>query len=458
MLINAQNLLFPKKSVTKKYFKAKIIKVLPGSIADKLKVEAGSYLLAIDGNPLRDLLDYQFAIYDTEELELLLEAPYGSTLKLDITKKPDADLGLIFESAVFDKVKLCNNKCIFCFVDQQPEGLRESLYIKDDDYRLSYLQGTYITLTNLTNADKKRIEQLRLGPLYVSVHSTNPELRIKIFNNPLAGDIMDKLKWLESLSIPVHTQIVLCPGFNDGLELERTLKDLSSFTNILSAAIVPVGITIYRKDHLIKEFNKNLALQTLGIINNINNTGKRNFAFASDEIYLLAEKPFPKEEFYDDFPQLEDGVGTARLTLNKFNSLKLPTKLEYPRHIGIITASLAARILTPVFEKLSSIHNLTVDILEIDNKFWGTQVTVCGLIVGKDIILKLNSLKTLPPEIFLPSVMLRKFSSEFLDGITIAQIEQQFNVKIHIINNYYSFEEVLTILKQKKRSPGGKDL
>ncbi|MGD9580238.1 MAG: PDZ domain-containing protein, partial [Vampirovibrionia bacterium] len=239
-----------------KLFKAKIIKTLPGSIAESKGLKPGDSLLAIDNKAIRDLLDYQFAIYDTEKLSLLIEKENAEQQTITITKPADDDLGLIFESGVFDKIKPCNNNCIFCFVDQQPDGLRDSLYIKDDDYRLSYLQGTYITLTNLTSSDKKRIEDLRLGPLYISVHTTNPELRTKILNNKKASDIMDKLIWLEDLGIPVHAQIVVCPGFNDNDELIKTLKDLSKLENVDTVAVVPVGITRFRNNSPLKPFNK----------------------------------------------------------------------------------------------------------------------------------------------------------------------------------------------------------
>lgn len=432
-----------------KYYKAKIIEVLPGSVAESHRIEPGDYLLAIDENPVKDLLDYQFAIYDTDQLDLLIEKADGDKELLYIEKDYSEELGLVFESGVFDKIKLCNNKCIFCFVDQQPEGFRESLYVKDDDYRLSYLQGTYITLTNLTKADKKRIEQLRIGPLYVSVHTTNPELRKTILNNKLAGDILEKLKWLDELFIPVHAQIVVCPGYNDSNELQKTLEDLAKIESIMSVAIVPVGITAFRKDSNLKPFNKEIAQETLQIAESINKKLKRNFAYASDEIYVLGQKPFPNEDFYEGFQQFEDGVGLARLTLDEFNKFSLPDTLKNTKHIGIITAALANKILQQAFKTLNNIKNLQLDVIEVNNEFWGNQVTVCGLIVGKDVIETLNSLKEIPPVLFIPSIMLRKFSNDFLDGITTEQIEKQFNIDIKIIQNPYSFDELINYILEK---------
>lgn len=429
-------------------YKAKILKILPGSIAELHGLKPGNSLLTIDNKAIKDLLDYQFAIYDAEKLSLLVEKDNHKTETILIKKPADDDLGIIFESGVFDKIKACNNKCIFCFVDQQPPGLRDSLYIKDDDYRLSYLQGTYITLTNLTTSDKKRIEDLRLGPLYISVHTTNPDLRIKILNNKKAGDILEKLQWLEDLCIPVHAQIVVCPGVNDGEELKKTLNDLIKLENIETVAIVPVGITKYRGQSILKPFTKELALETLEIIDTINKEKEFTFAFPSDEIFMLADKDIPSEEYYEGFNQLEDGVGLARLTLDQFNSINLPQSLKKKKHIGVITASLAEKILAPAFTKLNNIKDLKLDIIKINNNYWGKHITICGLIVGTDIITQLSAITDIPKDIFLPSIMLRKFSNEFLDGVTTDNIESLFDIKLHILQDPYSFNELIDFINQ----------
>lgn len=427
-------------------YKAKILNILPGSIAELHGLKPGNSLLAIDNKAIKDLLDYQFAIFDAEQLSILVEKDDDKPETIIINKPADDDLGIIFELGVFDKIKPCNNKCIFCFVDQQPPGLRDSLYIKDDDYRLSYLQGTYITLTNLTKEDIKRIEDLRLGPLYVSVHTTNPELRVKMLNNPKAGKILEQLKWLETLDIPVHAQIVVCANFNDGKELEQTLNDLNKMENIETVAIVPVGITKYRRRALLKPFTKQLALETLEIINNINKEKEYTFAFPSDEIFMLADKEIPSEEYYEGFNQLEDGVGLARLTIDQFNTIELPQSLPKKKHIGVITASLAHKILKPIFVKINDIEDLRLDIIEIKNNYWGKHITICGLIAGTDIISQLSSMTDIPKDIFLPSIMLRKFSNEFLDGVTTQNIESLFDIKLHIIQDPYSFEELINFI------------
>ena len=234
------------------------------SIAEELEIQAGDELVSIDNVELKDLIDYNFYT-KTEELTILIKKKNGELEEIELEKDYDEDLGLIFESAVFDKVKPCLNKCIFCFVDQQPKGLRDTLYIKDDDYRLSYLQGTYITMTNLKDEDRERISKLMLGPLYISVHTTNPELRVKMLKNPNAANIINDLKWLKKHQIPIHVQIVLCPEYNDGAELERTLSDLAKFKSIiLSTAIVPVGLTQFRKTEL-KPVTKEIAEKTIEI-------------------------------------------------------------------------------------------------------------------------------------------------------------------------------------------------
>jgi putative radical SAM enzyme (TIGR03279 family) len=429
--------------MNKKYFKARIIEVRPGSIAEKVGIEKGDSLMAIDDAPLRDLLDYQYAVSYARKITLLIEKSDGCQKEIVIDKLPAEDPGLGFESAVFDRVKSCNNKCIFCFIDQQPPGLRDSLYIKDDDFRLSYLQGTYVTLTNLSEQDKNRIEQLRLGPLFVSVHTTDSKLRIKMLGNPKAGDILQKLNWLNDLLIPVHTQIVVCPGYNDGEVLKNTLQELSQIENILSVAIVPAGITKYRQDEKIKQFTKELALQTLEIVKKVNISKGWNFAFPSDEIFLLAEKEIPESDFYCDYPQLEDGVGSARLLWQNFDELTLPEKVLKPLNAAIVTSSSGKQILTNPVARLNKINNLSIEIIEVKNTFMGECVTVCGLLSGKDVLASLKGIKVLPDIIFLPSVMLRKYTEEFLDGMKLCQIAEKTGAKIRVVQNYYSFREIV---------------
>ena len=236
--------------------------VLNGSIAEELEIQKGDEILSIDGAEMLDMIDYNF-LCKSDLLTLEVKKANGEIEEIELEKDFEDELGIVFESAVFDRVKPCLNKCIFCFVDQQPKGLRDTLYIKDDDYRLSYLQGTYITLTNLTDKDRERIKKMHLGPFYVSVHTTNPDLRVKMLRNPAAAKIMDNLSWFRKNKIPFHSQIVLCPGYNDGVELVRTLTDLASLKNtVLSTAIGPVGVTQFRKENL-KKVDEKIAKETI---------------------------------------------------------------------------------------------------------------------------------------------------------------------------------------------------
>ncbi len=261
--------------------------VIKDSIAEELEIAKGDIILSIDEMPMADMIDYNF-MCKTDFLTLEIQKAGTDEIEvIELEKDYDEDLGIIFESAVFDRIKPCLNKCIFCFVDQQPKGLRDTLYIKDDDYRLSYLQGTYITLTNFNDKDKERVARMHLGPFYVSVHTTNPDLRVKMLRNPNAGKIMDNLNWFRKNKIPFHAQIVLCPGWNDGEELERTLQDLSSLkTSLLSVAIVPVGVTQFRTEKLV-QVDEKVAKETIEI------ASKYKKVCCSDEFFLLAGMPIP---------------------------------------------------------------------------------------------------------------------------------------------------------------------
>ena len=322
-----------------------ISEVLKDSIAQELEFQKGDKIISINGEKPQDMIDYRYMMC-CEEVDIELERTNGDIEIFEIEKDFDDDLGIVFESAVFDRIKPCTNHCIFCFVDQQPEGLRKSLYIKDDDYRLSYLQGTYITLTNLTAKDKERIQSLHLGPLYVSVHTTNPELRAKMLNNPKAANILEDLKWLKQADIPIHTQIVLCPGYNDGEELENTLKDFENFKSIIqSIAIVPVGITRFHKNNL-KTLTPQNALHVIKQVEAFNTKLKKHIAMASDEFFLKADYPIPDKKYYDTFAQLEDGVGAIRLLTDDFEKRrkKLPKSVKTPLNLTFAVAQSSVKI------------------------------------------------------------------------------------------------------------------
>jgi len=414
------------------------------SIADELGLESGDKILSLNGVKLKDIIEYRF-MEQVEELELHIKKKNGEEELIEIEKDLEESLGISFVDAVFDRIKPCTNKCIFCFVDQQPKGLRKSLYVKDDDWRLSYLQGTYITLTNFKEEDWERLSALRLSPLYISIHSTNPDVRIKMLNNKRAGNILENLKRLKSLDIDIHGQIVLCPGYNDGKELKRTLDDLRRFKrNLKSLAVVPVGVSKYRVENL-KTVNKKIAEETLDLLDDFNKAMKKNVAMASDEIFLLAERSVPDRKYYGKFVQIEDGVGAIRLFSDSFEKLKKKMKksLKKPVKFTLITGEIGRRI----FEMLDiQVENMELEIPKIKNDFFGEKITVAGLITGSDVLKTLEGREV--SNIILPSVMLREGTEEFLDGITLDNIRKSTGAQIFIVSDCYDFGEILAIINK----------
>ena len=412
-------------------------KVIEGSIAEELEIEPGDEIVSIDETSMLDMIDYNF-LCKSDFLTVEVKKKNGEVEVIELEKDYDEDLGIVFESAVFDRVKPCLNKCIFCFVDQQPKGLRETLYVKDDDYRLSYLQGTYITLTNLTEKDKERIQRMHLGPFYVSVHTTNPDLRVKMLRNPNAGKALENLKWFRKNKIPFHAQIVLCPGLNDGAELERTLSDLAELKNtVLSVAIVPVGVTQFRKESL-KQVDKDCALQTIEI------ASKYNKVCCSDEFFILAEKAIPPAKYYGNFAQLEDGVGAIRMLLEDFKQLELPKSLNKPLKILFATSYAAKAALDEICSKLNRIKNLTAEVVPVKSNYWGRDITIAGLITTDDLIEALNGKEG--DFTVIPSVMLRPYSEDFLDGKTLTYVKEQTGKEFFVIKNIYSMKELTEYL------------
>ncbi len=412
--------------------------VLKNSIAEELDIKEGDILLSIDKQKLQDLIDYQF-LCKNEIITIEIQKQNGQIEEIELEKDFDEDLGIIFESAVFDKVKPCLNNCIFCFVAQQPKGLRKTLYIKDDDYRLSYLQGTYITTTNLTERDKERIAKLHLGPFYISVHTTNPELRINMLKNPNAGKIMENLNWFKSQDIPFHAQIVLCPGYNDGIELKRTLDDLSNLGDaLLSIAIVPVGITQFREQEL-KTVDKKIAEETIKI------SSKYKKVCCSDEFFLLAEKEIPEAKYYGNFSQLDDGVGSLRTLIDDFDSLNLPDKLNKKLSICFACSVAAKTAFEYICTKLNKIQNLNCSISPVKSTYWGKNITVAGLITSEDLI---NTIQNVDADfIVIPSIMLKPFSDIFLDGNSLDYVIKKSGKRLFVCNNNYSVSEVIEQIK-----------
>lgn len=422
--------------------------ILKGSIADELNLNGGDEIISVNSVVPKDIIEYSFLVLD-EELELYVKRKSGEEEIFEIEKDYGEDLGISFESAVFDRVKHCANKCIFCFVDQQPKGLRKSLYVKDDDWRLSYLQGTYITLTNMKEKDWERLLSFHPSHLYVSIHTTNPKLRAKMLNNPNAARITDDLKKLRDNDIKIHAQIVLCPGYNDGDELLRTLEDLKKFKKILnSLAIVPVGVSKFRKEKL-QTVDKKIADFVINSVDEFNSDMKKNIAAASDEFFLIAGREFPDKKYYGKFFQIEDGVGAMRLLIDDFEKCKKKFKkrLKNPVKISLLTGESAACTFEK-FKKEINVQGLEFDVIGVKNRFFGDKINVSGLITGEDMInaIRENGVKCA----IIPSVMLREGSDEFLDGIKISDIKKQFlGVELHIIKDCYRFREILDIINSK---------
>lgn len=409
---------------------AKIISVVPWGIAKEIGLEPGDQILEINGTKLRDIMDFQFEFSQADEVELLVKRKDETEL-ISFDKDIDEELGAEFETPLFNGVQECANKCTFCFIDQQPmEMTRKSLHLKDDDFRLSYLHGSYVTLTNLSRSDRKRIEELRPGPLYISVHATEPELRNHMLGRKQSVSIIDELKWLDSLDIPCHTQIVLCPGLNDGEHLTRTLDELYELKDkpVRSVAIVPVGLTKYHSGGL-KRFGFDDALETISQIEKWNQAHGNDFAFLSDEFYLMTETPIPNYAEYGGYPQLEDGVGVTSLFLDEFSQAteRLPKKINKAKTITWVNGTLAQNTVQKIANIINDkVENLEVKIAAVDSKFWGI-TNVVGLLTGKDLLEALEG-KDLGDAVILPSVMLKENEDIFLDDMHISELEKELGV------------------------------
>jgi len=414
-----------------------------GSIGEEIGFEVGDQLISINGVKPRDLIDYKFLIAE-ENLELKILDEKGNIHKIEIEKDHDDELGLAFTEALFDGLKQCNNKCPFCFIDQQPSGKRKSLYLKDDDYRLSFLYGSYLTLTNLSEQDWLRIDEQRLTPLFVSVHSTEPSLRSKLLRNPKAIDLLKQLNWFSEKRIQIHAQIVVCPEINDGKALEKTINDLFSFARgdypvVLSAAVVPVGLTRFRpsNDGLIpvdsqcaeKVINQVEPLQKFFY----ESTGSR-FAWLSDEWYLIAKKQLPTLNSYEDLPQRENGVGTIRSFLKAMDGAtrNLPKKIFQKRTCSWVVGKLVENELLKPCRRLNKIENFEIHLYGLSSPYWGQEQIVTGLLTGEDLIKGLKG-KNLGDELLLPSVMLKQGEKIFLDDMTLQELGSSLNVSVRIV-------------------------
>lgn len=419
----------------------KIKSIRPGSIADEMGLEAGDFLLSVSGMEMEDIFDYHFLIEDTY-LEILIRKADGEEWELEIEKEYDEDLGIIFENGLMDEYKSCSNKCIFCFIDQMPDGMRDTLYFKDDDSRLSFLQGNYVTLTNMKEKDIERIIRYHLAPINISVHTTNPELRCRMLHNRFAGEKLKLIDRLYEAEILMNGQIVLCKDINDGAELERTISDLSGYLPYMqSVSVVPVGLSRFREGlYPLKPFTKEDAVQVLAVIQKWQEKLYRkygnHFIHAGDEWYIMAEYEMPPKENYDGYVQYENGVGMVRLFQDEL--AKGLAKVQGDgrvREISLATGVLAyPYIQKALWDIQKKYPNLRIHLYRIINDFFGEQITVAGLLTGKDIMKQLTG-KKLGSELLLPGVMFKADEQVFLDDMTLDELENALQVKINIVKS-----------------------
>ncbi len=439
--IDTKELLFMKKEMQH------VVKVVEaGSIAEQMGIEIADKVLEIAGMKIEDIFDYQYLIQD-EYIEVLIEKPDGEQWILEIEKDFDEDLGIEFENGLMDEYRSCTNQCIFCFIDQMPKGMRETLYFKDDDSRLSFLQGNYVTLTNMSEHDIDRIIKYHLSPINVSFQTTNPKLRCEMLKNRFAGEALKKVDRLFEAGITMNGQIVLCKGVNDGEELERSISDLFAYLPCLeSVSVVPVGLSKYRDGlYPLEPFTKEDAIAVLDTIHKWQEKAIKehelHFIHASDEWYILAERDIPQEDNYDGYLQLENGVGMMRLLLDEvtdaISQIKNDTCIDFNRKQ---TISMATGLLAyPYIKKLADdfmqvFDQLTIHVYPITNEFFGERITVAGLLTGGDVIAQLKG-KSLGERLLLPIQMLRSGEMVFLDDVTVSDVQNALQVRVDIVKS-----------------------
>lgn len=422
--------------------------VEPGSLAAEVGLEPGDCILEIDGAPILDVVDFRF-LTAGEEITLRVRKGDGQEWLVELEKDYDDDLGVAFAADTFDGIRRCRNKCLFCFLDQLPTRMRPSLYLKDDDYRLSFLHGAFITLSNLSEAERQRIVAQRLSPLYVSVHTTDPRLRRRMMGGAARVPIMESLAELAGAGIDVHTQIVVCPGWNDGAELARTVDDLASlWPRLRSIALVPVGLTAFQRRRTeLRPVDAALARWTvdwaLARGREFKSRLGSNLVFLADEFLLLAGEPVPSAAYYEGFPQLANGVGLLRSFRDEFEgSLGLiPDRVDPPRTVTVVTGRSAQVLLAPMVAQLNAVPGLEVDLLPVTNHFFGPTVTVTGLLTGRDILAALkerqesdrSSGTNVPREVLLPEVVLREGEGIFLDDLEIDVLRSTLGQAVRVV-------------------------
>jgi putative radical SAM enzyme (TIGR03279 family) len=427
--------------------KIKIKTIEQNSIAQEAGIEVGDKLLLVNDNEIKDVFDYRFLIYNSE-ISLLIQKSDGEKIEIEIEKDEYEDLGIEFEDGLLDDCKSCTNKCIFCFIDQLPKGMRETVYFKDDDTRLSFLTGNYVTLTNVKHEEIERIINYRMSPINISVHTTNPELRRYMLGNRLAGDILEKIERLTECGIIVNCQIVLCKGINDNEELDRTLNDLSTFFPLLeSISVVPVGITKFREGlKTLNPFDKESAQKVLEQLK----MHQENFAlrygksmvYAADELYLLSKTPVPEYKHYQDFPQIENGVGMITLLQKEFDNTfrklkKQNIQKDYnfsTRKVTIATGMSAYTYIKRLTKRLNKSFGVVAEVIGVSNNFFGENVTVTGLLTGQDIAETLYG-KVIGDEVLICRNMLRSGETTFLDDWTVEKLSKHLGKTVIVVDN-----------------------
>lgn len=432
-----------------------IKEVLKGSIAEEMEIEVGDYLLSVNGQEIHDIIDYRFLTAD-EELLLEIEKQNGEVWEIEIEKDYGEELGIEFGGGIMDKAKSCSNKCMFCFIDQLPKGMRETLYFKDDDSRLSFLQGNFVTLTNMKEEDIQRIIKYHISPINISVHTTNPELRVKMLSNRFAGNIFERMKQLSEAGIQMNAQIVCVPDVNDKDELKRTINDLYElYPYVNNVAVVPIGITKYREGLAkVKTFNKETSKETIEMVNALQakfyKEVQEPFVRLSDEFYIVAGMEVPDEEFYNGYEQIEDGVGVTRCFINAIERdlefLDLNSKGSY----SIVTGTLAYDEVKKAADKICSKNpKIHIDVFKIINNFFGDTITVTGLLTGTDIIDQIKGkIKSkyllMSDNMFRRGYELAPESAIMLDDMTIEDIERELDVKV--ITCDFSGEDLISLI------------
>ncbi len=420
-----------------------------GSLAEELELIPGDKIIEVNGQKLTDIIDLSFALAD-EEIEMLIEHADGEQEIIGFEKDIDEELGAEFESAVFDNIRQCANNCYFCFVDQVAPNMRSSLYIKDDDYRLSFLYGNFVTMTNMGPRDLERIKRLHLSPLYISVQTTNPQLRAEMLRFKRAAMIMEQLQSLNDADIEYHTQVVLCPGLNDGIELERTIKDVISMRPYAqSIAIVPVGLTKFRQDcypltTFDREGAKKVVEQVAKWQQQLREETGKSFVYLSDEFYLTAQLPIPPAEYYDGFPQLDNGIGLTRNFMEQWKSVESrPNAYDEELVIDVVSGKSIAPVLQNLVNQLD-VKNLKVNVLPIKNDFFGHEVIVSGLLTGQDMMKNLKDRQH--HGIVIPASSLRTGEDIFLDDYTLDDMKKFFadkGVEVKVVSDGASLHQLL---------------